>query len=126
MEIIYPSLVEESVRLNYPSQNRKLVKKAEMYRMMVAKGIITENGEPTIEALEKGWVKEFNETKDLTFTEFLAIYPFFKHYDLESIQNIEGFWEIPIDLKETLLQDIKTHKLDYDEIMQVKEYLADR
>lgn len=125
MEIIYPPLVEESVRYHLKGRNR-ISDKAAMYRTMVEKGIISDNGQPTTYALEQGLVKEFYEEADLSLADFLAIYPVFQQYDLELFQKIDGFWEIPLKLKATLLQDLSTGEFDYDEAIQLKEYLADR
>lgn len=126
MEIIYPPLVEESISLHLPRQKQEVLDKAEMYRSMVEKGIISENGQPTAYALQQGWVKKFDEKADLSLEQFLAIYPIFHHYDLGQFQKIDGFWEIPMKLKELLLQDLAAGNFNYDEEMQLKEYLADR
>ncbi|GMA07731.1 hypothetical protein GCM10025886_08820 [Tetragenococcus halophilus subsp. flandriensis] len=126
MEIIYPPLVEQSIQYHTQGNEQKTISKAEMYRSMVEKGILTENGLPTDYALENGWIKDFYEDELLSFEAFLKIYPVFKNYDPELFQIIDGFWEIPIRLKEELLQEISENKFDYDEVIQIKEYLAER
>lgn len=126
MKIIYPPLVEESIHSPLSEQKQELVDKAEMYRTMVEKGIISENGEPTAFALEQGFVKEFTEEAALTLEQFLEIYPVFEHYDVKMLKKIDGFWEIPICLKETMLLDMEANKFSYDECVQIEEYLADR
>lgn len=126
MNIIYPPLVEEGIILQQSEQNQELYNKAEMYRLMVANEIISENGEPTDDAIKQGLVKEYNETINLSLEQFLQIYPIFKQYDLELLQKIDGFWEIPVSLKELLMQDMVEKKFNYDEYVQIMEYLAGR
>ncbi|GBD61046.1 putative uncharacterized protein [Tetragenococcus halophilus subsp. halophilus] len=115
MEIIYPPLVEQSIQYYTQGNEQKTISKAEMYRSMVEKGILTENGLPTDYALENGWVKDFYEDEHLSFEDFLEIYPVFKNYDPELFQIIDGFWEITIRFKEELIQEISESKFDYDE-----------
>lgn len=126
MDIIYPPLVEEGIKLQLSERKHELLNKAEMYRLMVDRGIISENGEPTDYAIDQGLVKEYTETSVLSLEEFLELYPIFDRYDLQLLQRIDGFWEIPVSLKELLLQNIKENKFDYDECVQVMEYLEDR
>ena len=126
MEIIYPPLVEDSLAFHLANQEVSLVDKAEMYSLMVKKGILLETGEPTQEAIEKGWVKDFYEEENLTLEEFLKIYPIFYTFDLDSLQLIDGFWEITLELKEELINRLRADDLTYDEKLQIKEYLAER
>lgn len=126
MEIIYPPLVEDSLAFHLANQEVSLVDKAEMYSLMVKKGILLETGEPTQEAIEKGWVKDFYEEENLTLEEFLKIYPIFRTFDLDSLQLIDGFWEITLELKEELINRLRADDLTYDEKLQIREYLAER
>ncbi|WP_288394957.1 hypothetical protein [uncultured Vagococcus sp.] len=126
MEIIYPPLVEDSLAFHLANQEVSLVDKAEMYSLMVKKGILLETGEPTQEAIEKGWVKDFYEEENLTLEEFLKIYPVFYTFDLDSLQLIDGFWEITLELKEELINRLRADDLTYDEKLQIREYLAER
>lgn len=126
MEIIYPPLVEESINFHLKERSKEISEKADMYRLMVERGIILENGEPTPEAIEKGWVKDFYEAEDLSLEDFLALYPVFNRYDLADFQLIDGFWEIPVELKQTLLKELEAGKFDYDDSQQITEYLTDR
>ncbi|EGO7791415.1 hypothetical protein FKJ74_003005, partial [Enterococcus faecalis] len=70
MNIIYPPLVEQSFQF-YQDYEQERYDKSELYRIMVMKNIINENGTPTEEALKKGLVKDFYEEYDLSFEEFL-------------------------------------------------------
>jgi hypothetical protein len=97
-----------------------------MYSLMVKKGILLETGEPTQEAIEKGWVKDFYEEENLTLEEFLKIYPIFHTFALDSLQLIDGFWEITLELKEELINRLRADDLTYDEKLQIREYLAER
>lgn len=126
MEIIYPPLVEDSLAFHLANQEVSLVDKAEMYSLMVKKGILLETGEPTQEAIEKGWVKDFYEEENLTLEEFLKIYPIFHTFHLDSLQLIDGFWEITLELKEELINRLRADDLPYDEKLQIREYLAER
>lgn len=126
MEIIYPPLVEDSLAFHLANKEVSLVDKAEMYSLMVKKGILLETGEPTQEAIEKGWVKDFYEEENLTLEEFLKIYPVFYTFDLDSLQLIDGFWEITLELKEELINRLRADDLTYDEKLQIREYLAER
>ena len=45
---------------------------------MVERGIITETGLPTQQAIENGLVKDYYEDQGLSFDEFLRIYPILK------------------------------------------------
>lgn len=122
MKIVYPPLVEQSVTYH----SNEGISKAEMYRSMVEKGIITENGLPTPYALENGWIKDFYEEENLSFESFLAMYPIFEQYDQDLFKLVDGFWEIPVTLKKELLQELASGNFDYDEKIQIEEYLADR
>lgn len=126
MKIIYPPLVEDSLVFHLANQEVSLVDKAEMYSLMVKKGILLETGEPTQEAIEKGWVKDFYEEENLTLEEFLKIYPIFHTFDSDSLQLIDGFWEITLELKEELINRLRADDLTYDEKLQIREYLAER
>ncbi|EKY8188984.1 hypothetical protein Q7187_002566 [Enterococcus faecalis] len=55
MNIIYPPLVEQSFQF-YQDYEQERYDKSELYRIMVMKNIINENGTPTEEALKKGLV----------------------------------------------------------------------
>ncbi|GMA46640.1 hypothetical protein [Tetragenococcus muriaticus] len=126
MEIIYPPLVEQSVKYHLQANKQETVNKAEIYRAMVERGILTENGQPTDYALKNGWIKDFYEEEDLSFEMFLDIFPIFKSYDAGLFQIVDGFWEIPVQLKKELLDGISQGIFSYDEKIQIEEYLADR
>lgn len=125
MKIIYPALVEEATSYLL-GQKQEVDSKAKLYCLMVDKGMISETGEPTDYGIEQGWIKVFAETEELTLESFLEIYPVFQRYDLDLFQQIDGFWEIPLSLKEQILQELTEEIFDYDEEIQLKEYLADR
>lgn len=126
MNIIYPPLVEESIKFQLLEKKQSFISKADTYRFMVENDIITENGEPTDFAIEKGWVKIFDETENLSLENFLKIYPIFQKYDVGLLEKIDGYWEIPIDLKEKLLLEMAEDKFNYDEQVQLTEYLSSR
>ncbi|OTO67588.1 MULTISPECIES: hypothetical protein [unclassified Enterococcus] len=125
MEIIYPPLVEQGVQY-YLETTKQLLDKSTFYRSMVEKGIITETGLPTQQAIEKGLVKDYYEDKGLSFDEFLKIYPIFEEYDEELFQCIDGYWEIPVDMKENLVSQLESGELPYEDTQQIETYLEDR
>ena len=93
---------------------------------MVEKGIITETGLPTQHAIENGLVKDYYEDEGLSFDEFLKIYPVFEEYDEELFQRIDGYWEIPIEMKENLVSQLESGELPYEDTQQIETYLEDR
>lgn len=125
MQIIYPPLVEEY--FNYQRHKTKEnLDKSSVYQDMVVAGLITETGMPTKEALEKGMIKDFYEEEDLSFSDFLNLYPVFSDYDTTVFQKIAGFWENTLEFKTALLADLAAKNFDYDEALQIQMYLADR
>lgn len=125
MDIIYPPLVEQSFEF-YQNSEGKNISRSELYRIMVENRIIHENGSPTDEAIKNGFVKDFYEAYDLTFNEFLVLYPVFKNYAPELFEKIDGFWEIPVSLKEELVVQLQIREYSYDEKKQIKAFLEDR
>lgn len=125
MEIIYPPLVEQGFKFHL-KEAKEVLDKSTFYRSMVSKGIITETGMPTLAAIQQGLVKDYFEDEDLTFAEFLALYPIFATYDPALFQQIAGFWEIPVTMKEDLIRQLASGKLTYDEIQQIESFLEDR
>ncbi|UUV98131.1 hypothetical protein [Vagococcus luciliae] len=126
MNIIYPPLVEDSLSYYFYDKEIDLQDKVDMYQSMLSAGVIDEYGLPTKEALEKGWVKDFYEEENLSFEEFLNLYPIFCSYDKNKFQLIDGFWEISHSFKEQLIKEIKSEKMGYDAILQITEYLSER
>lgn len=125
MNIIYPPLVEQSFQF-YQKNSNEDFSKTDLYRSMVANQIITENGHPTVEAIGRGFVRDFYEEQNLSFEEFLAIYPIFTTYETELFQKIDGFWEIPVSLKNELMIQLEQGKFNYDEQVQVEQFLSER
>ncbi|NTJ98365.1 hypothetical protein HQ633_12125 [Enterococcus faecium] len=125
MEIIYPPLVEEGLKYCFEITKQSL-DKSTFYRLMVEKEIITETGLPTQQAIENGLVKDYFEDKGLSFEEFLRIYPIFEEYDEELFQCIDGYWEIPVDMKEILVSQLESGKLTFEDMQQIEAYLEDR
>lgn len=117
MEIIYPPLVEEGLKY-YLEKTKQSLDKSTFYRSMVEKGIITETGLPTQHAIENGLVKDYYEDEGLSFDGFLKIYPVFEEYDEEVFQCINGYWEIPVDMKENLISQLESGELTFDAIQQ--------
>lgn len=91
MEIIYPSLIEEAYR--HSKKFHPEITKEAIYRHFYEAGLIKENGDPTEKALSEGVVKDYTEDWDLTFEEFLMIYPVFRSFDSKHFKKIEHFWK---------------------------------
>ncbi|MFG5501770.1 hypothetical protein ACFJYO_15370, partial [Enterococcus faecalis] len=72
--IVYPSLVEQSYQ--FMCEQGIEVTKAEVYKMMIQEGLLTETGNPTNEAIRQGLVTEFNQAH-ATLAEFKKEYPVF-------------------------------------------------
>ncbi|KRL05901.1 hypothetical protein [Liquorilactobacillus oeni] len=124
MEIMYPPLVEQGFRF-FSKLNPDLTK-ADTYSFLVKNMIITPWGYPTDKALQAGWVKEINEEQDLSFPQFLAIYPVFAKFKQSFFKKIDGFWEIKMSLKNQLLWQLKQSFFDEDEEEQLQEYFSTR
>lgn len=124
MRIYYPPLVEQG--FSYFSEEHQELSRDELYLEMVRNQLITETGMPTNYALENGFIKDFFEEENLSITEFLALYPVFKKYNQDSFKNIDGFWEITIAFKEELKSQLNAGVFNYDERVQLEEYLESR
>ena len=92
MNIIYPPLVEQSFQF-YQDYEQERYDKSELYRIMVMKNIINEMALQQ-KRLLKGLVKDFYEEYDLSFEEFLKLYPFLIIMTLIISEN-RWFWEVP-------------------------------
>lgn len=126
MEIIYPPLIEQGVAFFHPQSSQPMAMKANLYRQFVKQGILTETGEPTQTAIDKGWVIDFYEAEHLSFAEFLTLYPVFSQYDETVFKQIDGFWEVPVDFKEELIREMGAKSFSYDEQIQIEAYLSER
>ncbi|GAJ25754.1 hypothetical protein JCM15457_632 [Liquorilactobacillus sucicola DSM 21376 = JCM 15457] len=124
MKVIYPPLVEQG--FNFFKQENPSVTKAEVYKSLVENNILDETGAPTDFALELGWVKEFTEEQNLTFNDFLNIYPIFKHYGEHHFKIIDGFWEIDRKLREKINQQLATDSFDDEEEEQLEAFFSAR
>ena len=125
MGIIYPPLVEQGVQY-YLETTKQSLDKSTFYRSMVEKGIITETGWPTQQAIENGLIKDYYEDEGLSFEEFLRIYSIFKEYNEGLFQCIDGYWEIPVNMKENLVSQLESGELTFEDIQQIQMYLEDR
>ncbi len=124
MKIIYPPLVEEGYA--YCIKNGIETTKEAVFLNLVEKNILHENGEPTPQALQNGLVKDFTEPENLSFAEFLALYPVFEKYAPENFQRFDGFWEMNLSLKHAISCDIDDQLLTEDELIQITAYFTDR
>ncbi|KRL35336.1 hypothetical protein FD20_GL001495 [Liquorilactobacillus uvarum DSM 19971] len=121
---MYPPLVEQGFHF-FSKQNSKLTK-ADIYNFLVKNEVITPWGDPTNKALQTGWVEEFDEEQGLSFSQFLTIYPIFSKFKRSSFMNVDGFWEIKVELKEQLLRQLGQNFFDEDEEEQLQEYFSTR
>ncbi|MBS7576879.1 MULTISPECIES: hypothetical protein [unclassified Enterococcus] len=128
MKIYYPPLVEQANELidKYKHPRAQAATKADIYRLLVSKQLLAENGAPTAAAVAKGYVKDYYEAADLNFNAFLELYPVFTQFDSALFRKIGGFWEIPIDFKDYLLAEISQDTFDYDEQIALESYFSER
>lgn len=128
MKIYYPPLVEQadSFIAKYKRSKNYKVAKSDVYRLLVSRQILSENGAPTAEAIANGYVKDYYEAIDLTFEAFLTLYPVFEQFDLALFRKIDGFWEIQIDFKDYLLAEIRQKSFSYDEQIALEAYFSER
>ena len=63
------------------------VTKAEIFQLLYHKGLIGPKGEPTKEALDSGYVKDYTESMDLTYTDFLILYPVFARFSADHFKD---------------------------------------
>ncbi|MBK0038775.1 MULTISPECIES: hypothetical protein [unclassified Enterococcus] len=124
MEIIYPSLIEEAYRYN--KKFDPTITKVEIYQHFYQKGLINENGEPTFEALEMGYVKDYTEDWDITFAEFLSIYPVFEQYNSSHFKMIEHFWEMHRTLQIEILEKWENNRFTEEEMIDLTAFFEER
>ncbi|KRL97214.1 hypothetical protein [Liquorilactobacillus satsumensis] len=124
MNIIYPPLVEQA--FSYFSKSNSELTKAETYLFLIDKKIINTLGMPTKEALSKGWVTKIEEEQDLTFSQFLEIYPVFSHYERKFFKKIAGFWEVKLSLQAELLRALTSSTLSEEEKEQLEIFFSGR
>lgn len=93
MKIMYPQLVEQafdilskSVPLNMAKANSV---KADIYREMVAEGVLDENGQPTQLAFDKGLVDRAQ-----TLAEFKQEFPQLKEYADSHFKYVGDGWGV--------------------------------
>lgn len=124
MVIYYPSLVEEAYW--YQKKVDPTVTKAEIFQLLYQKGLIGPTGEPTKEALAAGYVKDYTEALDLTYTDFLTLYPVFVRFSADHFKKIDHFWEMDRTLQERILGEIETDQFTGDELIELSAYFEDR
>ncbi|MUN91035.1 hypothetical protein [Enterococcus gallinarum] len=124
MMIQYPSLVEEAYC--YQKKVDPTVTKAEIFQLLYHKGLIGPKGEPTKEALDSGYVKDYTESMDLTYTDFLILYPVFARFSADHFKKIDHFWEMDRTLQERILGEVEMNQFTEDELIDLSAYFEDR
>ncbi|MFG5564215.1 hypothetical protein ACFJYA_08145 [Enterococcus faecalis] len=117
--IVYPSLVEQSYQ--FMCEQGIEVTKAEVYKMMIQEGLLTETGNPTNEAIRQGLVTEFNQAH-ATLAEFKKEYPVFKHYSNEEFTQQEGIWYVSQKIIADIEQILAKNNCDRDLFIQIETY----
>ncbi|UUX34925.1 hypothetical protein [Fundicoccus culcitae] len=118
INIIYPPLVEDAY--DYFHEEDASVTKGQVFRKLIEDNIIQLNGYPTKDAIEAGIVRDFSEDANLTFEEFLEIYPVFKRYDANYFWLEDEFWVmdeallafIEVDLEKDAFSDYELTELE--------------
>ena len=118
MEIIYPSLIEEAY--HHSKKFHPEITKEAIYRHFYEAGLIKENGDPTEKALSEGVVKDYTEDWDLTFEEFLMIYPVFRSFDSKH------FWEMDLAVQEKILDQWEQETFTEEEIIDLTAFFEER
>lgn len=126
MEIIYPSLVEQAVENFSNGEDVTLEYKTKIYRALIEDQIIDEFGFPTKQALEKGYVESVSEEPYLEWNDFLEMYPVFEKYNKNEFEMINGFWEVSLEFRDYLIQEIQKDVLNYSQKEQIQEFLTGR
>lgn len=84
--------------------------------------IINENGYGTDFAIKNGFIREFTEIENMSFEEFLEVYPVFKYYSPKHFILVDGFWQIDELLKLQINQDVLVGKFNEHESMELEVY----
>ncbi|MBE9908903.1 hypothetical protein [Enterococcus casseliflavus] len=121
MNIIYPPLVEQCYEKFFKGDDK--VSKAEVYQFLIYNQFININGSATKIAIDNQWIQEYVEEPNLSFEEFLVIYPVFKNFDQSLFQLINGFWEISSTQKNVLNKMIDSDWFSYEEKLQIQAFL---
>ncbi|AKP63731.1 prophage Lp4 protein 12 [Levilactobacillus koreensis JCM 16448] len=101
MKIVYPSLVEDAY--NIAAQEGTIIPgkendvKAQIYRIMVQKGMLNEDGSPTQKAIDKGFVASFSqnehgEYEPDTVAGLKRMYPMYEGYSDDHFIQTENGW----------------------------------
>ncbi|MBK0038786.1 MULTISPECIES: hypothetical protein [Enterococcus] len=121
MNIIYPPLVEQCYEKFFKNDDK--VSKAEVYQFLIYNQFINNNGSATKIAIDNQWIQEYVEEPNISFEEFLVIYPVFKKFDQSLFQMINGFWEISSTQKNVLNKMIDSDWFSYEEKLQIQAFL---
>ena len=123
--IIYPPLVEQAVTELAAGEPITAAYQAQVYRALVKDQIIDEFGNPTQQALQQGWVTEVVEKSDLTWREFIELYPVFGNF-AEDFKKLDGFWEVTLEFKIFLIHELKGAAFTEIEKQQIQDFLGGR
>mgnify|MGYP004723125667 CR=1 FL=1 len=122
MNIIYPPLVEQCYDMFFKYNDE--VSKTEVYQFLINNQFINNNGSPTQMAIDNQWIQEYVEDQNLSFDEFLLVYPVFQKFNRNAFKLKNGFWEITPLLKEYLKQFKHSRLFNYQEQIQVQAFLS--
>ncbi|MFT8727396.1 MAG: hypothetical protein ABF807_05765 [Liquorilactobacillus nagelii] len=123
--IIYPPLVEQAVTELAAGEPITAAYQAQVYRALVKDQIIDEFGNPTQQALQQGWVTEVVEKSDLTWREFIELYPVFGNF-AQDFKKLDGFWEVTLEFKNFLIHELKGAAFTEIEKQQIQDFLGGR
>lgn len=96
------------------------------YVFLMNQGVIASNGRPKKAAIESGALEVFCEDPDISFEEFLMVYPVFKRYSPHLFYLINHFWEIDHRLWKQIHLDRQMNLFSQDEVNQLDRYFVDR
>ena len=63
---------------------------------------------------------------DLTYTDFLILYPVFARFSADHFKKIDHFWEMDRTLQERILGEVEMNQFTEDELIDLSAYFEDR
>ncbi|MBG9980748.1 hypothetical protein HZY91_06585 [Facklamia sp. DSM 111018] len=98
----------------------------QVYEELVELNVIETDGRPTQEAIQSGRLEILCETPDMSFEEFIKVYPVFTNYNKEGFIFENQFWEMKEELFHRVQVDRQEHKFNSLELKQINQYFEDR
>ncbi|WP_124057672.1 hypothetical protein [Vaginisenegalia massiliensis] len=126
--LVSQSLYLEAFNQIYDQLSRKnpLLSRRQLFSDLIDQGILESNGLPTQLAIQEEFIKVYQEVENMSFSEFLNLYPFFNEYDACHFEYVNGYWEMDEHLYQMLQLEIQANLLSDDALYQLQVYFEDR